>query len=109
MTMEKSAEEIQVVHAIPGRIRLKVARVRTNPALAQEIQVRLAAVRGISRVEVNPITASVLVIYEAREGIAPDSLAALTESLSTIFPSFDFKTLQKGNYRPLTVQTQRPP
>jgi len=91
--MERSAKDIRVVHAIPGRIRLKAARVRKNLALAGEIQTRLAAVHGITHVEVNPHTGSVLVLYEARDEVLPDSFRALVEPLATLFPDFDFKDL----------------
>jgi heavy-metal-associated domain-containing protein len=91
MTTERSADDIRVVHAIPGRIRLKAARVRKNFALAEEIQTRLAAVLGIRQVEVNPHTGSVLVLYEAQDGVSPASFRALVEPLSTLFPDFDFK------------------
>jgi hypothetical protein len=84
-------EDIKIVHAVPGRIRLKVAQVRENPTLAGEIQTRLAASRGIRQVEVNPLTGSVLVLYEAQEAASPDSLRALAEPLSALFPGFDLK------------------
>ncbi len=91
MTTERDVEDIRVVHAIPGRIRLKVAQVRENPALANEIQTRLAASHGIRQVEVNPLTGSVLVLYEAQEASSLDSLRALAEPLSVLFPGFDLK------------------
>jgi hypothetical protein len=89
--MERDAEHIRVVHAIPGRIRLKVAQVRENPALASELQMRLATVHGIKQVEVNPRTGSVLMLYEAQNTASPDALDALAESLTTLFPGFDPK------------------
>ncbi len=91
MTTERDVEGIRVVHAIPGRIRLKVAQVRENPALASEIQTRLAAVHGIRQVEVNPLTSSVLVLYDAQNTASPDALAALAEPLTALFPGFDLK------------------
>ena len=82
MTTERDIGNIQVVHAIPGRIRLKVAQVRKNPVLASEIQTRLATVQGIRQVEVNPLTGSVLMLYEAQDAAAPDSRARMTSSFS---------------------------
>src|SRR5262249_16792727 len=84
---------IRVVHAIPGRIRLKVTQVRKNPALASEIQARLATVEGISQVEANPLTGSVLLIYEAPDIASSDSLRVLAEPLAALFPEFDPKDL----------------
>ena len=96
MTTERDVEGIRVVHAIPGRIRLKVAQVRENPALAGEIQTRLAAVRGIRQVEVNSLTGSVLVLYEAQNTASSDALGALAEPLTALFPGFDLKDSAAG-------------
>jgi hypothetical protein len=82
-------EGIKVVHAVPGRIRLKVAQVRENPALANQIQNRLTAIHGIYKVEVNPLTGSVLLLYDAQTATASDSLRALAEPLAALFPGFD--------------------
>ena len=89
MTTASEGGGIRVVHAIPGRIRLKVTQVRKNPAFASEIQTRLATVDGISEVEVNPLTGSVLLIYQASDIASPDSLRALVEPLAALFPGFD--------------------
>jgi hypothetical protein len=89
MTTESDVGGVRVVHAIPGRVRLKVAQVRKNPALAGEVQTRLAAAPGISRVEVNPLTGSVLMLYEAPDAASPDALRALAEPLAAFFPGFD--------------------
>jgi hypothetical protein len=89
MTTERDVGGIRVVHATPGRVRLKVAQVRRNPALASEIQTRLATVHGISQVEVNPLTGSVLLLYEVQGNASPDSLRALAEPLAALFPGFD--------------------
>jgi hypothetical protein len=88
------AEGIKVVHALPGRIRLKVAQVRENPALANQIQQRLTGVQGIQKVEVNPLTGSVLVLYDATATASPDSLRALAEPLAALFPGFELKDLE---------------
>ena len=57
-------EDIKVAHVIPGRIRLKVAKVKENPFFAEEICRRLSGVQGILQVEANPVTGSVLVLYD---------------------------------------------
>jgi len=91
MTTESDVGGIRIVHAIPGRVRLKVAQVRKNPTLASEIQTRLAATPSISQVEVNPLTGSVLMLYEAQDAASPDALRALAEPLAALFPGFDLK------------------
>jgi hypothetical protein len=50
--------------AIPGRIRVKVTRVKDNPALANELQRQLAQMRIVQQAAANPLTGSVLVTYD---------------------------------------------
>lgn len=57
-------EDIQIVHAIPGRVRLKIADIKNNPSLVRLIKNRLSAIAGIKRVEGNPITGTVLVQFD---------------------------------------------
>ena len=85
---------IKVVHAIPGRVRVKIARIKENPTLAREVQERLAAVRGIQRAEVNPITGSVLVLYDRTALESPDSLLSLVEWFGPLIPDLEFSDLE---------------
>ena len=87
-------EDIKVAHVIPGRIRLKVAKVKENPLFAEEICRRLSAVQGILQVEANPVTGSVLVLYDVGALASLDSLRALSEPLTYFFPEFDVRELQ---------------
>jgi hypothetical protein len=57
---------LQVLHAIPGRIRVKIARLKAHPALANELQQQLARIRVVHQAVVNPLTGSVLVTYDPR-------------------------------------------
>jgi hypothetical protein len=81
--------EIKIVHAIPGRVRLKVAKLRNNPPLARVIQERLGAVRGIQGVEATPLTGSVLVLFDPQVVTAHESLMNLSETLADLFPGLD--------------------
>lgn len=85
--------EIRIVHAIPGRVRLKVAKLRETPPLAEVIQERLGAVRGIRGVEATPLTGSVLVLFDPQVITAPESLMALSETLTDLFPGLDLTQL----------------
>jgi hypothetical protein len=96
---EEGAEEmgiggIQVIHAIPGRVRVKISRLKENPALARELQERFLAVQGIQRVEVNPITGSVLILYDRTGFESVDSLLSLATCLSPLFPDLEFSELE---------------
>ena len=87
-------EGITVVHAIPGRIRLKVASVRDNSTLASELRHRLAAIQGVKQVEANPQTGSVLILYDAVATASPEALRSLAEPLTQLFPGLDINDLQ---------------
>jgi hypothetical protein len=85
---------IKVVHAIPGRIRVKISRIKEDPALARELQERLSAARGIERAEVNPITGSVLVLYDKTELASLDSLLSVAGWFGPLFADFEFSELE---------------
>jgi hypothetical protein len=56
--------DVQIVHAIPGRIRVKIAKLKDHPALADELQQRLAGIPVVQAAMVNARTGSVLVTYD---------------------------------------------
>jgi hypothetical protein len=78
-------EAIKIAHALPGRVRLKVAKVKGNPGLARKAQEKLAAVPGIQQVEANPLTGSVLVLFDLAT-LAAESLEPLAEVLAEFSP-----------------------
>jgi hypothetical protein len=85
---------IKVVHAMPGRIRVKISRLKDNPAFGREIQQRLSDVQGIQRVEVNLVTGSVLVLYDVAAMDSFDSLISLAGSFAPLFPELNMGELQ---------------
>lgn len=58
-------DTMQVVHAIPGRIRFRMQRIKGNDAMADEVARLIAAIDGVEQVEANIHTGSVLVQYDA--------------------------------------------
>ncbi len=87
---------VQVVHAMPGRVRLRVSKVRDNPAFARQAQDRLARVPGIKQVEVKPLTGSVLIFYDAAALLAAGATAALTDGFSALFPELGAEAVNLG-------------
>jgi len=61
-----AAPDFQIIHTIPGRIRVKIGKVKDNPTLADDLQRKLLAIRAIQQAAVNPVTGSVLVTYDPR-------------------------------------------
>lgn len=84
---------IEVAHYAPGRLRLRVARIKVDAPFASQLRSRLAAVPGVLGVTLRPLTGSVLIEF------APDALAAagareaLIEALTALFPGLDGERL----------------
>lgn len=85
---------VTVMHAHPGRVRLKLAQIKRDPGFAQEIKELLTPVPGIKRVETNSLTGSLLVLYDSTKISSPETLDALepvAEALAPHFPELDLK------------------
>ena len=89
-------EGLKVVHALPGRVRLKVARVKGNPALARQAQEKLAKVPGIRQVEAKSGTGSLLIHYDLDDLFSTASLEILSATLGELFPEIEIATLMAG-------------
>ncbi|MDT3776774.1 hypothetical protein PJI16_04270 [Nitrospira sp. MA-1] len=55
--------DAQIVHALPGRVRLKLHRLKNNIANAAEIQRDLLEMSGMKHVAANTQTSSLLIEY----------------------------------------------
>src|SRR5207245_172122 len=83
------AADFRTVHAIPGRIRVKVGALKDNAALARELRERLAAEPGVRRAEANPTTGSLLVLYDTEAPGWRDHTRALSDQLRSVVPGVD--------------------
>jgi copper chaperone CopZ len=54
------------VHALEGRLRIKIPEVKGAPHKAREIERHLASCPGVEEVTASPVTSSVLVLYNPR-------------------------------------------
>jgi copper chaperone CopZ len=52
------------LHALDGRIRIKIAAVKDSPAQATEVEQALRQKDGITAVKANPMTGNVLILFE---------------------------------------------
>src|SRR5689334_13348950 len=68
---------IELLHATSGRIRIRVPDIKGNPPLAREIQQQLSGFRGVRRVEANPVTGSVLLLYDPAAAHSVEELAEI--------------------------------
>jgi len=87
-------EGMKVVHAIPGRVRFKVPKIKQNPAFEAEIRDRLSTSTAIQRIEINPVTGSILLLYNPEEITLPGPLFSLWKSFSSLFPETNFEELK---------------
>jgi hypothetical protein len=78
---------VELLHAIPGRIRLRVPEIKGNPARAREVEQQVGRLKVVRRIEVSPITGSVLVTYD------PDDSASLAEVGRLFLPGLDLATV----------------
>jgi heavy-metal-associated domain-containing protein len=90
---------IQIVHFLPGRVRVKLPRLKGNTSLAGEVERTLTALQGIRHVETSTMTGSVLVLYEPRLPTSLDleavgSLMELANTLGLSFEDVDMDELQ---------------
>jgi hypothetical protein len=78
--------DVQILHAIPGRLRVKISQVKENPAFAKRLEQTLARMRMVQWSTVNPMTGSVLIGYDAallpaisglQAGVVPTGEAAV--------------------------------
>jgi hypothetical protein len=94
--MKKERKGITVAHALPGRVRLKIPRVKQNRELARQAQEKLIQVQGIERVEANPLTGSLLIIYNLAALATLEALGPLGEALTELFPEEEVVGLAEG-------------
>jgi len=85
-TAEGQSLSVQVVHASPGRIRVKVPRSAVDSAALRDAERALSAQPGVQQVRVNPTAASVVVNYDPEVASLPALFAAIARAGVTIEP-----------------------
>lgn len=82
-------ENVEIVHFIPGRVRLRSSELRGRPELAEHLRHRLSQVFGITAVEISEVTGSVLILYQAEHLAQEASLRDLKEIMVELFPNLN--------------------
>lgn len=77
---------IKIVHLMPGRLRLKLQALKGRPEIATQLHSHLTDVAGISRVDTNTLTGSLLLLYEPHALRSPDFLVSFSSALGKLFP-----------------------
>jgi hypothetical protein len=65
-----------VVHHIPGRLRVRLPRASRRPDILRDLHGFISGLGGVTRVEINPVTGSILVHYEPESAQEVRSLLA---------------------------------
>jgi copper chaperone CopZ len=84
------------IHALDGRLRVKVTAVKGSPTRAMEIEGQLRTLEGVQDVKANPMTGNVLVLY-VPERIGQSEVLGALEHLGS---------LHEHPPMPLTVEAQ---
>ncbi len=80
------------LHALEGRIRVKVPEIKGSPAKAGELERRVQWHCGIHSIKANPTTGNVLIYYDSQQTGQAEILKAMHES---------------GYFQPLTGSVDR--
>jgi hypothetical protein len=91
-----TGDALRVVHACPGRVRLRAAKLKGAAAFARQAAARLRQVPGIREVEANAVTGSLLIYYNLPELTTPAAMLALSEATKELFPEIEPQTLLQG-------------
>ena len=58
------SQHAQIAHCLPGRVRVKVLHLKSNPQAAQRLNRMAASIKGVKKVEANSVTGSMVVHYD---------------------------------------------
>jgi hypothetical protein len=79
-----AAFAVNLVHHLPGRLRLRSAALKGNARAGEDIKGRLAAIAGLRSVTANPETGSLLLEYDPAV-IAPSRIGELLAEHGLVF------------------------
>lgn len=81
--------DIQVIHFVPGRVRLKADSLRGTPDLARNMEAAFRRVPGISDVEASSLTGNILLNYDPHALLTEEAANILSGVLRTYFPEIN--------------------
>lgn len=70
-------------HVMHGRLRLKVPEVKRRPQKAAEVEQMLGKLDGVTEVQANPTTSSVLVLFQP-EGVQSEQVVQRLQNLGCL-------------------------
>lgn len=85
---------IKILHFFPGRVRLKVDKVKHDAPFAEKIKTELSNTPCITEVEINILTGSVLIKYDKHAMKDTKNSDLLLATLKILFPDLDTEKLR---------------
>ncbi len=81
--------EITVIHATPGRIRLRVPQVKEDSRYVKRLERLAEQISGIQKININPTTTSVTILHQFKKiAILESELNRLFEKVAETQPNF---------------------
>jgi hypothetical protein len=80
-------------HFAPGRVKLESKRLKGRPELARRLEKHFSTVRGIHRIEIDPVSGNCLLVYDSHVVTSPDFLDTLSASLPSFLPKINLRKL----------------
>jgi len=92
--MFKSIEGVKILSFLPGRVKLRIEAVKGEEALAKKATAQIGAIDAIKKIMVDPGKGDVLINYDRKKIKEPDTINALSDTLSELFPDMDVAALR---------------
>ena len=73
-------------HCVPGRMRVKIPALKSQPDYGEEVKSLLEGIDGVSVVTFNPLTGSVVVLFDQNR-IGPEKISGHLENGGLFDPS----------------------
>jgi len=92
--MFKSIEGVKILSFLPGRVKLRIEAVKGEESLAKKATAQIGAIDAIKKIMVDPGKGDVLINYDRKKIKEPDTINALSDTLSELFPDMDVAALR---------------
>ncbi|MCT7954996.1 HMA2 domain-containing protein [Laspinema palackyanum] len=97
---------VEIVHAIPGRVRLRLPKIAQDSTCASRLQTAISAQPEVTEIRLNPLTASIVVQYEIAAGLDESWRShlvemiqeAIADSLPQETPTLERNSLEEPDY-----------
>jgi hypothetical protein len=86
---------ISVSHYMQGRLRLRVDKLKSAPAVSKQFEERLGVVHGMLHVEAKPLTGSLLLEFDPEQILTTQARDELVSALRDLFPEVDQEQVDK--------------